>query len=90
MIYRPRNSYFASLSARNLELSLLYLDPRFSNPSNTRFLDFFLRIDGYLKFEFWGKGFLFGVENITNRKNYFIEGYPSRGRTFVFSVFGRI
>jgi hypothetical protein len=90
MIYRPRNSYFASLSARNLELSLLYLDPRFSNPSNTRFLDFFLRIDGYLKFEIWGKGFLFGVENITNRKNYFIEGYPSRGRTFVFSVFGRI
>jgi hypothetical protein len=30
------------------------------------------------------------VENITNRKNYFIEGYPSRGRTFVFSVFGKL
>jgi len=53
-------------------------------------LDFFLRIDGYLKFEIWGKGFLFGVENITNRKNYFIEGYPSRGRTFVLSVFGKL
>jgi len=90
MIYRPRNSYAASFSSNIFELSFLYLDPRFSNPSNTRFVDFILTLNGYLKFEIWGNVFVFGLENITNRKNQFVEGYPSRGRTLVFYVFGRI
>lgn|GEM_PF-996607 len=87
MIYRPRNSYNLNLSSKHLDVSMIYLDPRFSNQANTRFVDYVFKLDLYAKMQIFGFQLVFGAENITNRKNYFVEGYPSRGRTLVFSVF---
>ncbi len=90
MIYRPRNSYIIGFSSKNLEINLNYLDPRFSNQANTRFVDYVFKLDLYAKMQIFSFQLVFGAENITNRKNYFVEGYPSRGRTLVFSVFNKL
>lgn len=80
MIYRPRNTYSVLLGYKFLFLSLLYIDPRFTNPENTRFVDYMLNINPSLKINIGGYNLILGIDNLLNRKNYFVEGYPSRGR----------
>ncbi len=80
MIYRPKNTYSVLLSYKPFSLSLLYLDPRFTNPANTRFVDYILNLNLSLNLDIKGYNLTFGIDNLLNRKNYFVEGYPSRGK----------
>ncbi len=86
LIYRPRNSYYLRLSPRIRSVSLTaevtYLDPRFTNPENTRFVGHVLLANVGVSLN-WGRvsvGLL--TYNVLNGRYYFVEGYPLPGRTF--------
>ncbi len=86
LIYRPRNSYYLRLSPRirNLTLttSITYLDPRFTNPENTRFVDYVLLVDVGVSVALGRVGVVLSANNVLNGRYYFVERYPLPGRTF--------
>jgi len=81
MIYRPKNSYFINFYLGFIGLDALYLDPRFTNKENTRFVDFVLQIGMFLRMKSKKFEAVLRVDNLLNREDEFVEGYPVRDRT---------
>ncbi len=81
MIYRPKNSYFINFNLSFMGLYALYLDPRFTNKENTRFVDFVLQMGMFLRMKIKKFECVLKVDNLLDREDEFVEGYPIRDRT---------
>ncbi len=86
MIYRPRNTYAAYLRFWKFHTNILYLDPRFTNTSNTRFINHLLQMDVSFSMNYKFATLIFSITNLLNRKDMFIEGYPLNGRTYTLTL----
>ena len=88
--YRPRNTYYFNLSPRfgRLTLSLkgLYVDPRFTNAENTRFVDYVLLFNPGVSYDLGRFVLSVSAYNLLDGKYRFVEGYTLPGRTYSLKV----
>ncbi len=86
LIYRPRNSYAFFLSSGfgsfEFHTSLVYLDPRFTNRSNTRFVGYVLLVNSGVGVKLAAFSVSLDVFNLLDGRFYFVEGYRIPGRRF--------
>ncbi|NPA80575.1 MAG: hypothetical protein GXO29_05975 [Thermotogae bacterium] len=85
LIYRPRNTYHVRLSPSlgpvSLALEGTYIDPRFTNRANTRFVNYVLLIEPSLAYSLGRLSVVVSVFNLLNGRYEFVEGYTLPGRS---------
>ncbi|NPB04549.1 MAG: hypothetical protein GXO39_09110 [Thermotogae bacterium] len=93
LVYRPKNSYFFTtnpqLGSFFLNFSILYLDPRFTNRENTRYVEAVFLTEGAIGYTLGDWSLKLSCYNILNGRYQFIEGYTLPGRTFTLYISGR-